>query len=69
MGSYKKFIIQDGYNGIISDENVYLENVDKLIKSKNNIEQLIVNSKITLKENIVSWNQRMEIEYQKVISL
>jgi len=62
-------IIQDGYNGIISDENVYLENVDKLIKSKNNIEQLIVNSKITLKENIVSWNQRMEIEYQKVISL
>ncbi len=63
-------IIKDNYNGIISDENKYLDNANKLIKlSDSKFKQLIANSQKTLNEHIVSWDMRMDTEYKQVVNL
>lgn len=63
-------IIKDGYNGIISGENSYLDNVDKLIKlEKENIEAMLSNAKNTLRENVTFWDERMELEYLEVLNV
>jgi L-malate glycosyltransferase len=62
-------IIQDNFNGIISDEKDYTNNVHKLIElNKNKFEEIIQNATKTLKENVQSWDERMEIEYLEVMN-
>lgn len=60
-------IINDGLNGIISDEKDYINNAKKLVKlGKNEFEEILQNATKTLKENVQSWDERMEIEYDYV---
>jgi L-malate glycosyltransferase len=62
-------IIKDGTNGIISNENEYLNNSSKLIetmKDINKVSMIIKNSKKTLTQNVKSWEQRLQIEYKEV---
>ena len=60
-------IIKDNFNGIISDEKDYLDNTKKLMKiNKMEIEKILQNATKTLKENVQSWDNRMEIEYLEV---
>lgn len=57
-------IIEDRVNGLISDEKNYFDNAQKLIKlSKNDFERILLNANNSLKENVKSWDERMEIEY------
>jgi len=60
-------IIKDNFNGIISDEKDYIDNADKLIKLSN-YEEILQNATKTLKENVHSWDERMEIEYLEVMN-
>lgn len=60
-------IIVDNFNGIISEEKDYMDNTRKLINiSKNEFEEILQNASKTLKENVQSWDERMEIEYLEV---
>lgn len=62
-------IVLDNYNGIISDEKDYTDNAHKLIElNKNKFEEILQNATKTLKENVKSWDERMEIEYLEVIN-
>lgn len=65
-------IIIDNFNGIISSENRYLDNANKLIalsKDADKIKELIDNAQKTLRENVQTWSARMEKEYQEVQKL
>lgn len=62
-------IIKNSLNGIISDEKGYLDNAKKLIKiNKKEFEKILQNATNTLKENVQSWDERMEIEYMEVMN-
>jgi len=62
-------IIKDNFNGIISHEKNYLDNAHKLIElNKNKFEEILQNASKTLKENVQSWDERMEIEYLEVMN-
>ncbi|WP_323593463.1 glycosyltransferase family 4 protein [Aliarcobacter butzleri] len=62
-------IIFDNINGIISDENSYLNNAYKLIKlNKNKIKEIQEQANVSLKKNVESWDNRMEKEYAEVIN-
>jgi len=63
-------IIKDNVNGIISDEKDYIDNAHKLIKlNKNKFEEILQNATKTLKDNVQSWDERMEIEYLEVMNV
>ncbi len=62
-------IIKDNINGIISDEKDYIDNAHKLIElNKNKFEEILQNATKTLKDNVQSWDERMEIEYLEVMN-
>jgi len=61
-------IIQNNFNGIISDENCYVDNANKLVNlSQNEFEKILQNATKTLKENVQSWDNRMELEYVEAV--
>jgi len=65
-------IIVDNQNGIISEENDYLENSSKLLElvsKTEKMENLIYNAKNTLTNNVSTWDKRMQKEYIKVNDL
>ncbi|MCG3654158.1 glycosyltransferase family 4 protein [Aliarcobacter butzleri] len=63
-------IIVDNCNGIISDEKDYIDNVQKLINlDEEKIKLILENATKTLKDNVKSWNERMEIEYHNLLLL
>ena len=62
-------VIKDGINGIISNEDIYVENAEKLIEiiEKRKESQLMQAALDALKNEICSWKERMEYEFQFVI--
>lgn len=62
-------IIKNNFNGIISDEKDYIDNAHKLIElNKNKFEEILQNATKTLKDNVQSWDERMEVEYLEVMN-
>ena len=61
-------IIKDGFNGIISDESRYLDNAAKLVSCirQNKQDDIIANATETLEHTVVSWSQRMNLEFDAV---
>jgi L-malate glycosyltransferase len=62
-------IIIDNVNGIISNEDKYLDNSNKLInlmKNISDIDSIVTNATNTLNQNVSSWEKRMQLEYEKV---
>lgn len=62
-------IIVNSFNGIISDEKDYMDNAQKLMKiNKKMFQEILQNASKTLRENVQSWDERMEIEYWEIIN-
>ena len=67
-GETGQFIL-DNHNGIISNEDCYLDNADKVIRVINSDElydNLLKNSLVALNKNFSSWPERMLVEYNAV---
>ena len=65
-------IISDSLNGIISPEDSYLDNANKLVEvlsDNSRVEEMLMQARATLDKEIYSWNKRMDLEYKEVLKI